>query len=165
MKLCTLVRLIDVSILACSYFYFGKIFHFFGTGPIYRPQVWSSFFETLHTCAFVKCVHPIFVKKIVFLNIVWNYMFILNFVHHTTLLMYHLGLVIGLKLSTVRWARYYIYIYIYIYYYLYISPVSLVHKECHVLVMFDALIGSKDMQVDLLVSLLKTLLECCCFMY
>ena len=44
-------------------------------------------FLKLYTLVRLLCVHPIFVKKIVFLDIVWNYciyMFILNFVHHTT---------------------------------------------------------------------------------
>ena len=95
----------DIWAWACSDFHFRKIFHFFGTGPIYQPQMlWSSvatFFETLHTCVFVMCSSYL-CKKIVFLDIAWNYMFILNFVHHTTLLMYHLGLVVCMKLSTVR---------------------------------------------------------------
>ena len=64
------------------------------------------FLNFAHVCAFVMCSSYL-VKKIVFLDIVWNYMFILNFVHHTTLLMYHLGLVIGLiehgAMSTLLW--------------------------------------------------------------
>ena len=103
----------DIWAWVCTDFHFGKIFHFFGSGPIYRPQMlWSSvenfFWNFTHLCVCYVFILRIFVKKNVFLDIVWNYMFILNFIHHTTLLMYHLGLVVSMKLSTGRWARYYI---------------------------------------------------------
>ena len=98
MKLCTLVRLIDVSILASSYFYFGKIFHFFVLDQFIGPKCFGQvFWNFAHMC--VCNVFILLCKKICVFGhcLKLHVYFELCTSHHC---MYHLGLVEHSAMST-----------------------------------------------------------------
>ena len=73
----------------------GKFSTFLVLDQFIGPKCFGQvFFETLHTSVFVMCSSFLCKKKLCFWTLFETTCLFWNFVHHTTVLMYHLGLVI-----------------------------------------------------------------------